>query len=150
MKLRGKVKSYLIVSLFALSIGSIFGTTQAWADIAVIVNPDTGVSSLSESEVKKLFLGKKKKFPNGSSAIPVDQREGSSVNSTFSSKVLGKSDSQLKAYWSKLIFSGKGTPPRSLDSDSAVKSFVAGNKGAIGYISSGSVDGSVKSVLTIK
>jgi ABC-type phosphate transport system substrate-binding protein len=52
----------------------------------------------------------------------------------------------MKAYWSQLTFTGKAQPPRQVSGDAAVKAAVADNPSAIGYISDGAVDGSVKVV----
>jgi len=136
------------LKVVALCAGLLYGATTL-ADVAVVVNPGSGVTSLSDSQAKALFLGKSKKFPNGSKATPVDQKEGSSTRTTFNKKVLKKSDSQVKAYWSKMVFSGKASPLKSVADDAAVKAFVAGTSGAVGYIDSSQVDGSVTVVLTI-
>lgn len=120
------------------------------ADVVVIVNKDSGVSSLSASDVKKLFLGKSRTLPGGASAKVVDQPEGAATREEFGSKVLKKSPSQLKAYWSKLIFSGKGAPPQTMDDDAAVKAFVADNANGIGYVDAAAVDDSVTVVLEVK
>ena len=127
------------------------GLTQgamAVADVAVIVNPASGVTTLSASQAKALFLGKSHKFPNGNAAVPVEQEEGSATRSVFNKKVLKKSDTQVKAYWSKMVFSGKASPLKSLPDDAAVKAHVAANKDAVGYIDSSQVDDSVSVVLT--
>lgn len=136
------------LKIAALCAGLLYGT-MAMAEVVVVVNPGSGVSSLSDSQAKALFLGKSHKFPNGAKATPVDQKEGSSTRSTFNKKVLKKSDSQVKSYWSKMVFSGKASPLKSVDDDAAVKAFVAGSSDAVGYIDSSSVDGSVTVVLTI-
>ena len=138
-----------LASVVVLS-GLLSFTVSAVADIAVIVNPGSGISSLSAGDAKKIFLAKTKKLPNGKSAMLVEQAEGSAVRDAFNDKVLKKSSSQYKAYWSKIIFSGKGSPPKSVADDAAVKAFVAGNANAIGYIDSGAVDGTVSAVLTVK
>jgi len=140
-----KLKNLKVVALCA---GLLYGAA-ALAEVAVVVNPGSGVTSLSDSQVKALFLGKAKKFPNGSKATPVDQKEGSSTRTAFNEKVLKKSASQVKAYWSKMVFSGKASPLKSVADDAAVKAFVAGTNGAIGFIDGGLVDGSVTVVLTI-
>jgi len=120
----------------------------ALADVAVITNPGSGVSTASSGDVKALFLGKSKTIA-GKSLTPVEQKSGGARGS-FNDKVLGKSDSQLKAYWTKLLFSGKGSPPKGLADDAAVKAHVAANANSIGYIDSAAVDGSVKVILTVK
>ena len=48
-------------------------------------------------------------------------------------------------YWSKLIFTGKGQPPRSAKPGRSQK-LVANNPNTIAYIDKGSVDSSVKVV----
>lgn len=96
--------------------------------------------------MSRIFLGKTSDFPSGDQAIPVDQDEGSATRDAFNNSVLGKNSSQLKAYWSRLIFTGKGTPPKEVGDDAAVKSLVAANPNMIGYIDSSAVDDSVKVV----
>jgi ABC-type phosphate transport system substrate-binding protein len=99
--------------------------------------------------VTRIFLGKLNKFPDGSSVIPVNQKSGSADKSSFDKKALGKSSSQIKAYCSKLMFSGKGKPPKEFSSDSEVKAFVAREPSAIGYIDEASVDKSVKVIFKL-
>lgn len=131
-------------SLFFLLLSS--SSILCSADVAVIVSSNNGNSNISASDISKVFLGKSKSFPDGSQAIAVDQNDDSATRKTFNDKVLGKSSSQLKSYWSRLIFTGKGTPPKQLVNDAAVKAAVAGNPGMIGYIDASSVDGTVKVV----
>lgn len=131
-------------SVLLISVAS----TIAFADTSVIVSANNPNSTLDQTAVSKIFLGKAKRFPDGSQALPVDQDEGSAVREAFNSSVLGKSDSQLKSYWSRLIFTGKGTPPKPSGDDAAVKDLVAKNPNIIGYIDSSAVDASVKVVHT--
>lgn len=138
----------VVMLIAALSL-IIFSAT-AISDVAVIVNPDSRVSSLSKNDIKALFLGKKATFPNGNEALAVDQEDGSAPKAVFLKDVVNKNSSQLAAYWSQLIFSGKGTPPKTLKDDAAVKDYVASTPGAIGYVDSSAVDGSVTVVYTIK
>lgn len=126
--------------VFALSF-----TVQA--EIAVIVNP-ANANAVTADELNRLFLGRSSSFADGSKAMPLNLAEGQAGRDEFDSKVLNRSSAQLKAYWSKLVFTGKGTPPKELTDDAAVKAAVAADATAIGYISSGSVDDSVKVVAT--
>ncbi|MCG9758626.1 MULTISPECIES: phosphate ABC transporter substrate-binding protein [Pseudoalteromonas] len=113
--------------------------------VDVIVNP-ANTSTLDENEIKQIFIGKSKSFSDGSKALPITQADGSAVTDEFNEKVLNKSSSQLKAYWSKLVFTGKGTPPKEAADDAEVLKLVASNPNLIGFVSSGAADGSVKVV----
>lgn len=119
-----------------------------WADVAVIVNPAAG--DVSADEVQRIFLGKKSSFSDGSKATPYYLPEGAAERATFDQQALGKSSAQLKAYWSQLVFTGKGTPPAELASSQAAKAKVAAEKDAIAYVDASVVDGSVKVVATFK
>lgn len=132
-----QVKLILVATMFS---------AIAHAGVAVIVHP-SNTSSVSEEDVQRLFLGKSKSFPSGGEATPINSKDAGSRDQ-FNQAVLGKNESQVKAYWSQLVFTGKGTPPKELDSDDAVKAFVASTPNAIGYIDASKVDGSVKAVIS--
>ena len=121
-------------------------SSTAFADVAVIVNPANG-NAIDEGTIKKIYLGKAKSFDDGTKVNPVNQ-DGNSVSDEFNDKVVGKSSSQLNAYWSKLVFTGKGTPPEKLANDQAVIDFVASNNDAIGYTDAAKVTDKVKVVAT--
>ena len=126
----------------------LLGAQAAQAEVAVVVSAKSPVGNLSADQVSQIFLGKSNNFPGGGQATPIDQAEGAATREEFYTKVTGKSAAQVKAYWSKLIFTGKGQPPKEVSGDGAVKKALAENPGAIGYIEKSSVDGSVKAVLT--
>lgn len=133
------MKSLAAVVVFSFS-------TFCMAEVVVIVHPSLAVTSLDENDVSRLFLGKSRSFPNGDQAIPVNQSEGSAVRATFNETVCKKNASQYKAYWSQLVFTGKGTPPKEAADNAAVKALVAANPNMIGYVDSSVVDASVKVV----
>jgi hypothetical protein len=112
--------------------------------VNIVVHP-SNTDALDKASISRIFLGKAKSFPGGGAATPVDQAEGAAVTDEFNDKVLSRSASQLKAYWSKLVFTGKGTPPKKLDSDAAVIDMVSKNPDMIGYIQ-GDGGGAVKVV----
>lgn len=144
MKLNNIIKQIPIaLVMFMLSSWSI----HLHAEVAVIVHPSNS-SALTKNDVNRIFVGKMKAFPGGGKAEPVNQVEGTAATDTFNSSILNKSSSQLKAYWSKLVFTGKGNPPKALNSDADVIAYVAANPDAIGYISSGAAANGVK-VITL-
>lgn len=131
-----------IILASALSLCSL----TSLANVAVIVNPNNA-NNLDAETIKKIYLGKLKSYDNGSKVNPVNQ-DGNTITDEFNEKVVGKSSSQLNAYWSKLVFTGKGTPPEKLSSDQAVIDYVSGNNDAIGYIDGSKVSDKVKVVAT--
>jgi ABC-type phosphate transport system substrate-binding protein len=133
----------------SLLVGALcFSSGIAMAETVVIVGAKSGIGALEKQQVSDLFLGKASAFPDGKQAVPLDQAEGAAARDEFHSKVTGKSGAQLKSFWSKQVFSGKGTPPKEVPGSADVKKLVADNPNMIGYVDKSVVDGSVKVVLT--
>jgi ABC-type phosphate transport system substrate-binding protein len=120
------------------------------AELIIIVNPKNPAASLSAEQVAQLFLGKSGTFPGGAAATPINLAEGVPLRDEFYTKVADKNPGQVKAYWAKQMFSGKGSPPKELPTSSDVKKAVASDPGAIGYVEKSALDATVKGVLTIQ
>lgn len=132
--------------LVVVLLSSVFAA-NSWAEVSVIVHPSVS-DSASNKDISRIFLGKSKKLPGGQKVTPVSLAEGNAATDEFNDKVLGKSASQLKSYWSKLIFTGKGQPPKELGSDADVVAKVSADANSIGYVSSASVTDAVKVLAT--
>ena len=122
---------------------------QARADVAVIVAPANVSPALTPLQAAQIFLRKMATFPNGSEAMPVDQPEELGVRSQFYQYVVGKTHSQMSAYWSKMIFTGQGRPPEEVGDNERIKKFVISHPNAIGYIDRKAVDSSVRVLLIL-
>jgi len=120
------------------------GSTQGASGFKVIVNQENPVTALSRAEASQLFFKKTTRWEHGIQALPVDLNASSSVRATFSRAVLGRSTEAVKAYWNKLIFSGRSVPPPEMSSDALVVSYVQSRAGAIGYVSATANVGKVK------
>jgi ABC-type phosphate transport system substrate-binding protein len=119
----------------------------ATADVVVVVSAKSAVTTLSKSQAVDIFLGRVSRFPNGVLAVPIDQTDGSSIRDEFYAKMAGKSPAQIKAYWSKIIFTGRGQPPKTVSNSIEMKKRLLENPTAIGYIEDSKVDDSVRVLL---
>ena len=113
-------------------------------DVVPVVGARSPIASLDAAQVADIFLGKTSRFPDGSIALPVDQGEESPLREKFYAQFAGKSPAQVKAWWSKIIFTGRGQPPRQAADSTEVKRIVSDNPHAIGYIDARQVDSSVR------
>ena len=96
-------RSILQVILFASAISI---THVAGAEVAVIVNPKSNTARMTADQVSAIFLGKTRALPGGGVAQPVDLPASAPERDQFYLKVTGKTASQVKAIWSRLVFSG--------------------------------------------
>ena len=136
-----RVRFAIIALVMSLSAGT------AAATVVAVVSANNPVTTLSKARVLDIFLGKVTHFPNGSQAVPIDQVDGSAVRDEFYLKFADKSPAQISAYWSKIIFTGRGQPPREVSNSAEVKKLIIANPNAIGYIEQSMVDASVKVLL---
>ena len=137
-------------TLLRVALGAVLALAgaAASAQVAVVVNPKSPLASMTADQVSGIFLGKSNTLPSGATAVPTDLPDSAPTREVFYTKVTGKSTAQVKAAWSRLVFSGKATPPKELATAADVKKFVAGNPDAIGYIEKSAVDSSVKVVFS--
>lgn len=135
-------KSIYYVALLAICMVSI----PALAGDYVIITNKANTNAVDKDFVAKIYRGEAKVWPNGDSVAAYDLPDENAARVAFDQEVAGKSVSQMKALWGQLIFSGKAVPPKKMESDDEVKKAVAANKGAVGYVSASSADGSVKAI----
>jgi ABC-type phosphate transport system substrate-binding protein len=114
----------------------------AQAEVAVIVNA-AGSAAPDKSSVANIFLGKDKSLKG------VDQAAWNPTKEKFYAGVANKNESQLKSYWSGLVFTGKGQPLPSVADDAAVVAKVGAEPDAIGYVDASAVTDKVKVLFTL-
>ena len=138
---------FKVALLLAASLA--FGGARA-ADLVVIVSARAPVPALRADQVADIFLAEASRFPDGSEATAVDQNIGSALRDEFYDKVANRSPALMKAYWTKMIFTGRGQPPREVAGNAAVRRLVAENPGTIGYIERSALDPTVRAVLVVR
>ena len=120
------------------ALGVVLSTWQVTAaDVQIIANASVAAGELSAADVKEIFLGAKTSVAGGDVA-PVLAR-GGAAHDAFLAAYVGKSDQGLRNHFKALVFTGKGSMPKSFDSDAEIVKYVSSTRGAIGYVS-GSVD----------
>lgn len=118
----------------AFSIALAANATRA--ELVVVVSQQSPITALSRERLTDLYLGRLHRLPGGEPITPIDQSERSPAHNRFYNEYLGRSPAQIKAHWSRLIFTGRGQPPRSLSDGAAVADFLAEHPNAVGYLDS--------------
>lgn len=127
----------------------ISSVAAARADVVLVVSATSTVGALSHNQAADIFLGKTSRLPNGNLVVPIDQAEGAPARDEFYMKLVGKSQAQIKAHWSKLIFTGKGQPPKEMADGKSIKHAIANSASFIGYVDRSTLDASMKVVMTL-
>lgn len=132
-------KHRVLIAIFSFFL--VTHVSKANAELVVIANPHVSFNSLTQGQLRRIFLGQTSKFPNGEVAEPFDV--SGDYRNAFYEGMLEKSASQLNSYWANMIFSGKASPPRQIRPED-VRQTVAGSLRAISYIDRTQVNASVK------
>jgi ABC-type phosphate transport system substrate-binding protein len=117
----------------------------AFADGVVVVGANSPISSADADSLRQVFLGKSSSI-GGSAVTPVDQDAGSSIRADFYQAVASMQPNQVKSYWAKQVFTGKGTPPDDVGGNPEVIAAIASDPSAIGYVSRDAVTDDVRVV----
>jgi ABC-type phosphate transport system substrate-binding protein len=146
------MRRFIILQSHRISLASILlmlapGISPVNADVVPVVSSKSSITALSKAQVIDIFLGRRTRFPDGSLAVPIDQTEGSVAREQFYSRIADMSPAQVKAFWSKIIFTGRGQPPVAVATSQDAKKALAANPNAISYIDESLVDSSVRVVL---
>jgi ABC-type phosphate transport system substrate-binding protein len=131
-----KIQSLLFV------IG-LFFFSSAQAELVIVVNPQNDTKTLSIGQIAQYYLGTSVTF------TPVEQANNSAIRIEFYKKVLDKEPQQVQALWARIIFTGKGKPPKEYKNSAEVKKAIQENVNAIGYIEKSEVDSTVKVIATV-
>jgi hypothetical protein len=141
------MKNLTLIYAFILSATLLLSCATAQAEpIVVVVSATSPVTKLDKVQVANLFLGKSFSFPDGSAAVPIEQTDATVAHEEFHKNITEKSATQLKSYWSKMIFSGKGTAPKEVASNAELLKLLASNPAMIGYVDKTAADKTVKVV----
>jgi hypothetical protein len=124
----------LVLALAATAFG---------ADLIIVANASVKSSDVSSEELKLVFLGTKSALADGSPVEPVLAQSGS-AHDTFLKIYVGKSDPALRNHFKSLVFTGKGSMPKTFATDAEIVAFVAKTKGAIGYLAASANTSGVK------
>lgn len=119
------------------------------AEMVVVVNAQTRVERLSREDVINIFMGRYRKFPDGSMARPFDIGTDSPERRIFYRKLLDKSQEEVNAYWARLVFSGRTAPPEEAESRDELLGEIARNPRAIGYVEKKNLPRDVKVVFSL-
>lgn len=112
------------------------------ASFKVVGNAGTTPDTISKRDLGRIFLGRKSTWPGGQEAEPVDQARNAALRTSFCETVLNKTVDAVESHWQAQVFSGKGTPPKALNTDAEVLDYVRKWPGAVGYVSrNASADG---------
>lgn len=102
----------------------------------VVVNEHCDLTVLSQKQVLSLFLGRSHFLPTGSRVKTIDFPVDSKTRADFYLSLTGKNIADIDAYWARLRYSGRASPPQPLADSDAIIAMVQQQKSALAYLPS--------------
>jgi len=128
-------------------LASLAAAAPVMGQVSVIANSSVQ-SAVTQAQITEIFAGALRAWPTGAKIYVADQSE-TEVGRSFYDTVMRRPTSVVRMQWIQLILSGQAVAPRRMQSDEAVIEFVRRTPGAVGYVRSSSLDGSVKELLRV-
>jgi len=114
-------------------------------NLAIIVNTSNPVDNLSMSELRHVFLGERRHWPNGRRITLVMMEPGEPERKALIREVCQMNESDFSRHFLHGLFTGEVfVSPKTLASPVGVRKFIFNVPGAIGYVRATDVDSSVK------
>jgi ABC-type phosphate transport system substrate-binding protein len=131
--------------LISVALALLGGMNAAQApQFVIVVNKQNQLAELSPGKLKTIYLRRISRWPWGAEILPVDLVDDSGLRQEFSRSILGSTPEELAVYWIDQKVTRSVSPPLIARNPEAVKSAVASQAGAIGYIPITAVDARVK------
>lgn len=114
--------------------------------IAVVVNRQNPVDSLTVSSLRLIYLRQQTKWPNGWPIAVFERHSENTIRADFARLVLGMATPEVAEYWLNLQLTRGLQPPQVCRSARLVKEHLARTRGGIGYLFESELDVGVKRV----
>jgi len=126
---------FLLISLVMVLQAPSTAQTSRGADIAVVVHPDTPVTDLSLSEVRKVFLGERQYWNSKLPVVLMIRAPVARERDVVLKVIYQMSEAQFKQYWVAKIFRAESaSPPKIVYSNDMQYELVSAMPGAIAFI----------------
>jgi hypothetical protein len=106
----------------------------AQAELVLVVNNRSSIQQLTREEVVNIFMGRYRKAPDDSSIQPLDQETEAAARRLFYRELINKSQEEVNAYWARLVFAGRTTPPIPIRSTPELLDKLIKDPNAIAYV----------------
>lgn len=120
---------------------------QAEESLVVVVSQQSPIQQLSREDLSALYLGNLMTHETTHNLRALDLTDGE-TRDNFYTYLLGRSRNQMRAYWSRMVFTGKGKPPRALD-EAAIIEALQSDPSLIAYLPSGQLPASLRPLLNL-
>jgi hypothetical protein len=133
----------LLIALIAIAL-----TGTAAAEIVVVTRAHGAIESLTREEAEQLYLGRLSALRDGTPVKLLDLPSGP-IRNAFYTALIGKNAAQTRAYWSRMVFTGRARPPREVLDVGQMREQLRSDPVFIGYLPAAEVEADLRVLLRL-
>ena len=152
------LRTIMACAFTALLLGAALFTRPAAAEpdtaaapapgVQLVTSAKGAVSGLSREEAAQLFLGHRNRLNDGTPVTLIDLPSGQ-IRAKLYQALIGKNPVQVRANWSRLVFSGRVRPPLEATDENEALEWLINTPNAIGYLPAAVNDKRIKVLLVV-
>ena len=100
--------------------------------IAVVTSASGPIVALSSRELSRIALGQQQTLDDGTPVRFADL--AGPLREHFYLRVAQRNPVQMRAYWSRIVFTGRGTPPPTARDGNRLREWLARDPSLVGYL----------------
>ena len=110
------------------------------ASFKVVVHEDNPLDELPRETLTRMFLYQVRRWDFGDPKVEnlptdvVEHPEGATIRDDFAWKVHRRPPDNVKRFWMRVIFSGRGRQPPTRSNDKEILEYIRERPGAVGYV----------------
>ena len=122
-----------VATTLLLLIACLQYASPVLAQIALVTAADGPIRSLDRDQAEQLYLGRLSALSDGTPVRLLDLPNGE-VRDNFYLALIGKNGPQTRAYWSRMVFTGRTRPPREVADVEELQDLMGRDRNLIGYL----------------
>lgn len=135
---------FIVMVIMALA----FFSGSAKAQVLLVSAQHGPITQLAQADAEQLYLGRLNALPDGT-PIRLHDLPAGSARDQFYLRLIGKNPIQTRAYWSRIVFTGRARPPREVSGPAHLRTILASDPNAIGYIPAESITPDLRVLLSL-
>lgn len=123
-----------LMTLSIITLLSFASLSAADQTLYIIAHSSRATQTLTHQDIQNIYLGKIRSFPDGTAVTPINLMKGSSARDLFMKHILDINEFNWRSNWVRLLFTGKGKPPREFRTPQEIIDYVTKTESALAYV----------------
>lgn len=120
----------------------------AIAQIVIVSGAQSPLPELTRAQAEQFYLGRAHSLPDGLAVTLADLPAGP-LRDQFYQQLTGKNPGQIRAHWSRMVFTGRALPPQEAADIAQLRQWLAARPNLIGYLPAAEADARVRILLRL-